>query len=419
MKTKKIFIIVLSLIMIFGIVKLPKIKRYFAEERYYGVFSALNIVKPCFNPYKQIKDVFVQEGFDYIVEDGKVVSDSLKKITDKSVNIEDKFNIPTITHQIYFSPTKANISILKDFYVEKLKANFTKLSSINNNWQHNIWTNNPDIFPKEIKEINGVVIRDISEFNDHALYPYLIEALEKANNLPAYLAESSDLMRLLVLQKLGGIYNDMDYEIYNAAPLIEYMKKFDFIGGREKINSISYYANSFLAAKPNHPVINEAVLRMIRNYRQDANDPNTPDYVKYPCTENDRLYFNGPPLITLAYFAKNNIEGNNDLILPSWMILNISFAHYKNKFCDYSKITKEDFIKNNNNLLQLIKGFNDNFKEEALEKDYAVANSNGQKETEHNIYYNLKYRNDYNIIGADMGCGTWVTAKNPRHWYWK
>lgn len=417
MKTKKIVYILLCIALIFGVIKVKKIKRYFLEKRYYSILVMLDLAKPCYDPYKNREDIFIQEGFDYHKYNDAIILDSLKKISDKSLSSSD-LKIPPVTHQIYFTPSNRKV-VLKDFYTEKLKANFNKLNALNSNWQHNIWTNNADVFPKEIKLMKGVVIRDIIEFKEHPLYPTLVDTIKKGDDLVAYFAMASDLLRLLALQKIGGIYNDMDYEIYNAAPLFKFMKKFDFIGAREHFNSHSYYGNSFMAAKSNHPVINEAVLLMIRNYRQDVMDKNTPDYIKYPCTENDRLYFDGPPLITLAYFSKNNIEGNSDVILPPWMALNLYFAHYKNKFCDYSKITKEDFIINNDNLNMLLKEFSDGFKMQDVKKHYTILNSNGLKKEEQNIYYDIKYNQDFEIIGADMGCGTWVTAKNPRYLYWK
>ena len=414
---KKITLALLALILIFGFIKAPKIKRYFAEQRYYSILVMLDLAERCYNPYKDKPEVFIQEGFDYEQYNNKIIADSLKKIADKS-NPEKDLKIPSITHQIYFTP-KNKTGIIKDFYIEKIKTNFNKLNATSANWKHNLWTNNPAIFPDELSQMQGVKVRDIAEFQDHPLYLTLINTLEKGNDLVAYLAESSDLFRLLALQKFGGIYNDMDYEIYNPAPLFEFMKKFDFIAGREHAHSYSYYGNSFIAAKPNHPVINEAVSRMIRNYRQAIDDKNTPDYIKYPCTANDKLYFNGPPLITLAYFAKNNSDGNNDVILPFWMILNQAFARFKNQSCDYAKITRNDFIQHDYNLSGLIQEFTSNFKMKDIEQYYSVKNSSGTKAEEQNIYYNTQYREGFEIIGADMGCGTWVTARNPRYFYWK
>lgn len=413
---KTTFFILISILLSFSIIKFNKIKRYFKEERYYSVFSALGLTERCYDPYKDIETLFIQEKIDYKLYDKRITSESLKKILSLySNNSQNK--IPYITHHIYFSKTSDTKVTLNNFYIEKMKANFNKLNDINDQWQHNIWTNNPQGFTKELNKIKGVEIKDISIFYKSPLYQILLEALNNFNKtkLPLYLAESSDILRLMTLQEFGGIYNDMDYEIYNAQQLVNYMHKFDFIGGRDKIANYSYYANSFLAAKPSHPVLNEAIAMILRNHTK----PKTvPDYIKYPCNQNDRLYFNGPPLITLSYFKKNNINGNNDVILPSWMILNIAFARNKNKTCDYNSITKEFFDKNNSSLELLIKNFAQDSVTQEINKFYG-----SQKEQEENslsnIYYSLKDRENFPIIGADMGCGTWVTATKPRIWYWK
>ena len=417
-KSFKITIFILtSTLIIFAAIKFNKIERYIKEERYYSIFSAIGLTERCYNPYKDIKILFIQEKIDYEASDQEITSESLEKILSFSPykNIQNK--IPYITHHIYFSKNIENKDKLNDFYVEKMKANFNKLNDNNEIWQHNIWTNNPDIFPKELAQIKGVEIRDISIFNKNPSYQILLKTLNKFDQtkLPLYLAESSDILRLIALQELGGIYNDMDYEIYDSKQLKNYMHEFDFIGGRDKISNYSYYANSFLAAKPSHPVINEAITMMIINHTK----PKTvPDYIKYPCTENDRLYFNGPPLITLSYFKKNNINGNNDLILPAWMIFNIAFAHNKNKTCDYNSVKKEFFDENNSFLKLLIKNFAQNITHQEINKFYRLKTEQ-EKNNLANIYYSLKDREIFPIIGADMGCGTWVTETKPRIWHWK
>ena len=176
----------------------------------------------------------------------------------------------------------------------------------------------------------------------------------------------------------------MDYEIYNADKLFDLMKQFDFIGGRELTKPLSYYGSAFFAAKANHPVLNEAVARRIRNWKGE----NCPIYIKYPCNLYDGIYFNAPPLITLAYFAKNNIDGNNDVILSPWMIFNAGFALSKNLGCEYAKLTKAEFEQKNHDLVKLLS----EFAKQANEKN--------------------------DIIGADMFCGGWSDTKVSKNYYW-
>jgi len=399
---KIIALFIIIALLAFAKTKSGKIEKYLAEDRYYSILAMAGMAERCYNPHKHAAEMFIQEGFDYKQADKQAIQDSFDKITEKNIDESTQPKIPTITHHVFFT-SETNSAKLSDFYIEEFKINFSRLNSIDKTWKHNIWTNVPELFPEEVTSIKGVKVRSITEFQQHPLYNKITEAVKEGVNYKARFAEASDLSRLLILQKFGGIYSDMDYEIYNAPELFSYMKRFDFIGGREHIRKISYYANSFIATKPDHPIINEAIEKLLRNYRRDLKDTNTPDYIKYPCTENDRIYSNGPMLMTIAYLSKNNLDGNKDVILPPWMLLNLDFSHYKNKVCDYSQISREAFIKNTDNLDRLLEDYIKNI----------IDNREG------NIYYSLKTRQSFPIIGADMGCGTWVTLQHPRLWHWK
>lgn len=386
MKKKFIISFILILIAIVSIKHNHKIKTYFVEEKYYKVLAQLNLIKRCFQPMQNFQDVFIQEGIEYNKANEAVVLDGLNKLKSNLQEGSD-LKIPAITHHIYFS---SNIKKLNDFYIAKMTANFEKLNALESRWKHYIWTNNPEIFPQEIIHFKGVEIKDINELNGHILYQNLIYVLNKGVNSRAYFAEGSDILRFMVVNQFGGIYQDMDYEIYNAKALESLMKKFDFIGGRENNNSESYYGSAFFAAKANHPILNNAIEMKYRN----LDDKKMPEYIKYPCYSNDLIYFNSPPLLTVAYFNRNNIDGNSDIILPSWMIFNNIFARFKNKTCAYNDIKKEEFEYNNQNLKKLMIEFKSLNKEDSK----------------------------FDIIGADMFCGNWYddqhNSKTQYRWNW-
>lgn len=365
----------------------------------YQALVDLRILKPCYNPNKNFIEIFRQQGFDYEKIDQEISFTSLKKLSETT---ESDLKIPTISHHIYFAQDLKPKPLL-DFYIKKMAENFTKLNNVNQNWQHYIWTNNENIFPEHIRKFKNVMVRDILELKDHALYPYLMEVIKKGDKNKAYFMEASDVLRLMLLQRFGGIYQDMDYEIYNAKALLSLMKKFDFIGAREFPELRSYYGNSVIISKANHPIINEALDRL-KQYNIDK--INIPDYIKYPCNLYDKLYLNSPPLVTLSYFSKNNIENNDDIILPSWMLLNVNFARFKNGDCDYAKINQEGFENNNQKLEDLITKYT----AQIVRKE--SSNSEG------NIYHNYKDGANFDIIGADMFCGTWVDKKVPKNYYW-
>jgi hypothetical protein len=437
-----IFVIIIVFSLLVG--RFLKVNGYIQKDFFYQSLVKLKLIKPCFKAHTNIMEIFAQEGFDYDEADRQAVSSSLAKLTDANIIPAEQPKIPQITHRIYFI-SKLNPPVLNNFYLEAMKLNFTRLNILPGEWQHYVWTNDLTLIPAEISAIKGVKVKLIDEFSDHPLYKILLEILEKGQTKKPYLAEAADLFRLMAVQRLGGIYMDMDYEIYNPASLFDLMKKFDLLVGREKPSQRSLYGNAFIAAKANHPILNEALMRALRN--RDIND-NSLDYIKYPCSGYDELYFNGPPLITVSYFAKNNIDGNMDVVLPSWMIFNLNFARYKNaihyyekqpqesdltkrfkKFfrlsnekhsdpiCDYNAIAKEDMALDPLQIGALLKKFSVDIKEKDLQKYYELENG---LRSEDNIYYNLKDKEKFPVIGADMFCGSWTSGGKvfKRKYYW-
>ena len=388
------YILAITLItIVFGVFKAKKVKKFFVEERYRSVISAIPFTNKCYSPQPDLLFVMEQNDINYKNSDQEVVKDSLHKLM--NLSDKDSFKIPSITHHVYFTYDDNPIK-LKDFFVEKMKANYSKLNNVKEDWNHYIWTNNINLFPDEIKNINGVKIMDLSEFKEHKLYSHLLAAINKGNKLRAYYMEASDMLRLMVLQKFGGIYNDMDYEIYNAIELTKLMKNFDFIGGREPLGEYSYYGNAFMAAKPEHPVINYAVGKLI-----DYDQGNLPKYMQYPCNLFEKLYFTSPPLLTISYLKENNLGGNSDVILPAWMIYNVDFARHKNDGCAFANMSAEEFRIKNNLLNDLIEEFT----------------ISSQKKTSNDmidIYYSSdgeKNRMLFPVIGADMFCASWYESR--------
>ena len=386
-----------------------KVYGYSFNGIFYKTLTKIGLVERSFRAIPDIIDISAQEGFDYHQFDTKIVLDSLDKLLDKNIKAET-LKVPPITHHVYLTSLSNPIG-LNYFFIEKMKLHFEKFNSLENGWQHIIWTNKLDLFPQELKAIPGVIIKEVNEFNDQPIYQNLVEMLAKGNDARPYLAAASDVLRSLAVQKYGGIYTDMDYEIYDPELFFDLMKKFDFIGGRETVHLYSYYGNSFMAAKPNHPVLNEMLKTLLRNHKGIA----IPDYVKYPCNGNDGIYFNGPPLLTFAYFKENNIEGNTDIILPAWMGFNIKFARVKNKSCELAKMSKEFVDQNNENRDKLLADFISSFKLKSWESEPKNAVMPAD-----NIYYNVKYYPMFKVVGADMFCGSWVADGNgfKRNYYW-
>ena len=360
-----------------------------------NLLAFLSITKKCYKPTQEnFLSIFEQENLNYIKDDKIITENGLDNLANIDL-LADKLTIPNISHHIYFftsiNPQKINASLL-NITIQTLKRldNFSK-----SEWKHYIWTNNPSMFLDNSSQNQNIIFKNIEEFDQHILFPHLRDAIN-SNKITRF-SEASDLLRFMALEKYGGIYMDIDYEIYNAKLLLNFMNKFDFIAGRESASKLSYYGSAFMAAKQNHPILKEMINTEIRNYDKNNND--RPPYIKYPCYDAYKIIFNAPPLVTISYLKKNNIDGNKDIILPAWMIYNFGVARAKNIDCSYSNITTESSQKINDNLENFIEKFNSNF-------EYKL---------DGNIYYGYKDHNQFPIIGADMFCATW--AKNKKRLY--
>jgi hypothetical protein len=320
-----------------------------------------------------------------------ITNSSLNKISGVNNYIVDNLKIPAISHHIYFTSSENPIAP-NDYLLATLNNSLDKLNrAYQGNWKHYFWTNNIKLMENILPKNKNIIIKSFNEFSQHALYQDLFDALSL--NKIANFSQASDLLRFMAIEQYGGIYFDMDYEIYNASLLLKLMHAFDFIGGRESSFVLSYYGSAFLAAKAHHPISQKSIELTLRNNHSDISD--LPKYIQYPCYDSYKIFFNAPPLVTLSYFMKNNIENNIDIILPSWMIFNIDFARYKNSDCNYSKLSKNLFEHNNNNLKEIIKNFTKNVKEDRIGT----------------IYYSYANRDKFPIIGADMFCARWSRNK--------
>lgn len=407
MKSKIIKIVILFFLVIILstilVLRQNAIKKYFKEERYYSIFVFLKLAHPHYKPYKNFFEIFSQEGLNYDLSNKETVDQGLKFI--EQINELPELNsIPKISHHAYFTGPNQEKNF-GGFLAENLKhfiANMKKYGD----WKHYVWTNNPKLF----SEIEDVVIVDIAQFKEHALYKNLQEILKKGEVSRAYLAAASDIVRLLALEQYGGIYKDLDYEIYNYDLFYKYFSRFDFIGGRERYSIKSYYGNSFIVAKKNHPIISRALQYIYRNLNESEG---LPKYIKFPSVELDAIYFSGPPVITFSYFKENKNPNYRNIILPAWMIYNMHFAHSLNKRCDLNNMPVEDFNRIKDSQQNSISSYLNSFETIKFNDDKDAIKY-------HNIYYNSNYRRQYPIIGADMFCGSWATNHGFKHiFYWK
>lgn len=278
--------------------------------------------------------VLEQEGLNHQQAYKDWNQDCLNKLQQLDSFIGDEYKIPLFEHTIFLT-SNTTPKQLREEYTEKMIASSKRLIAEDPNFQPILWTNNLEIADLKTiktikKEVPTLQVRSVSEFEDHLLYEHLTELLKKGQEDYRFFVEASDVARIMIEQKYGGIYHDLDYEIFDAEAMTRYMKSFDYFNGREEHNRWdSFTGNAFIAVKPNHPVMNKAASLTKRNLDKG---PDAPEYIHYPLNKFDSVICStGPAMLNVAYHLVGNTNGNIDMIFPGNVLYNADFARQKSK----------------------------------------------------------------------------------------
>ncbi len=266
------------------------------------------------------EEIFVQEGLNSRSEYENWKKDTKEKLLKLDELVGNEYKIPPITHVVYFTFDKTPQS-MKPLYIKKYMDSSTRLNLEDSNFKHILWTNNFDAIPEEVKQLPGVEVRLCKEFKDHPLYSNLNNFIEQGQNDSRKFVEASDVARVIAIQQYGGIYHDLDYEVYDAKAMISFMKAFEHFNAKEAERWDASIGNAFIANAPNHPVINKTAEILKRNLNQDEA---TPDYIKYPKNKFDGVIMRtGPVAITMANYLVGSKDG---IIFPDKIIYNADYA---------------------------------------------------------------------------------------------
>jgi len=282
------------------------------------------------------KDIFLQEGINYDLRHQEIMSDTMHKLNHLADYVTSELKIPAITHQFY-ATSKSSPKQIDQISHSKSINTTERLNQVYSSWRHFFWTNNIDIVPADIKNIKGLEVHSIDELKEHILYPELQEILQGAEVDKALFSKASDLIRYMALQIFGGVFHDLDYELYEESivDFFELLTAFTFIGGLEKheaatkveispnVSGSPNVGSSFVAAIPNHPVINKVVSLMVRNLNPD-NSSDLPEYVQFPCNLLQKVMYEvGPTALTMAYYLG---AGELDILMPRNILFNAEYA---------------------------------------------------------------------------------------------
>lgn len=281
------------------------------------------------NYEKFVKD-FKNEGLDFVKAQEHLQElydkNNFTALLEKNPNIlYEEPKIPLITHHIWLT-NPSNPSNMFDRYI-KWMENTIKFNKTRDGWQHFLWIQSKDLLPELVERISqnpDITIMEVDE-----------AFMKEMTNKDAYqdalsrfkFGMSSDILRLEILKKYGGIYLDTDYEAFQSFKGINTM--YNFYAGLEPVSS--YICNAIIGASINHPVILKMIELIKRNYNQDTRpdymikkDPKTKEPMRDPKNPTrlfedggTTIYVTGPYVITLAVALAAGQEGMTDIIFPS------------------------------------------------------------------------------------------------------
>jgi len=218
-------------------------------------------------------------------------------------------NIPKKVHQIWFGD---DIPELKLFM-------FTNVASIcvKHGYDYKLWTN-----------------KDRTEANFPKTFEYQEKSIEEGKKVEQNrMAQVSDLCRLEIVHREGGIYLDSNFVIKDDFFRELQEKTATFIGANEDPGLRKYLSNSFFAATPGHPVLtrllDEKKLKSIDFQSVHLNKTTGPYYLRsgienasddgvvlidtekiypYPMTGSERGHIDNPCITTDVDGVEDKIQ---------------------------------------------------------------------------------------------------------------
>ncbi len=179
--------------------------------------------------------------------------------------------------KIYHAIDKNFLSLFKEIYRRNIEA--AEAESWNGVYRipriiHQIWLGSP--VPEQYRkwmtswmELHGWEYHLWTDKEAAQLKMYNQDLYERSKNY----GEKSDILRLEILYRYGGVYADTDYECVNPQVLEELHRSFDFYIGFEPLEhglikkfNMFKVCNALIAAMPRHPLINDLIQNLKANY---------------------------------------------------------------------------------------------------------------------------------------------------------
>lgn len=206
------------------------------------MYNSSCILERQIQSYESIKNLILSFGgeLDEIIMNTKNIYSHYTK------NIKVTETIPLISHDIWFTDPKSPREVFNHDLIS-LNNKIKLLDNQNtNNWKHILWTNSLKSIPKTIDNLAqvNIEIKEINDIDTDNEITDILKALIDKN----YFGIATDLARYFLLNKMGGLYSDLNYVILNNPQNL--MQEVSFLSQKDK-NGVENY---FIASKPQHPI---------------------------------------------------------------------------------------------------------------------------------------------------------------------
>jgi hypothetical protein len=199
----------------------------------------------------------------------------------------------------------------KEQYVN-LAIKSAEMHSVSDGWNHYFVVQDPDLFPLTKAKLASTNVCLIS-------YQDLIGSLELESEFNQSITEcrfamASDILRVELLKAKGGAYLDIDLVTLQSLKPLFYL--YDSIFGIEPMSE--FVGNAFMAASRDHPITNEMIRLMRRNFQYKHSNPTFYSAAAIDDGFNT-IVQTGPGVSTTAFYNASSHGGKRDILMPPEM----------------------------------------------------------------------------------------------------
>ena len=213
--------------------------------------------------------------------------------------------IPGIIHSIWLTHKDKPIEFPEEFIQYALDS--LKACPENEGYKHILWIKSKKRLPRTVTKLkgSGIKVKEYKKLGHFDLREKLSQEIKKKR-----FGRASDILRVEILERMGGVYRDTDYRIHQS--LTPLLLSYNFIAAREPMSS--FICNAFIATNPGHQIIRTLKDLINRNY----DSTRAPDYIKrIPDSDGfSTILVTGPGVFTTAIAKSIGEDGGRDVILP-------------------------------------------------------------------------------------------------------